>query len=80
MRGLSLREICLAPFFLPVGHRAFKKACAGEVPEWLNGAVSKTVERLRVPGVRIPPSPPFILANFDIVQRSSRFERGFSIG
>ena len=30
----------------------------GEVPEWLNGAVSKTVERERVPRVRIPLSPP----------------------
>ena len=26
--------------------------------EWLNRAVSKTVEPLRVPWVRIPPSPP----------------------
>ena len=31
----------------------------GEVREWLNRAVSKTVEPLRVPWVRIPPSPPF---------------------
>src|SRR5262245_42178159 len=30
----------------------------GEVPEWPNGAVSKTVVPLRVPWVRIPPSPP----------------------
>ena len=30
----------------------------GEVPEWSNGAVSKTVDRLRDPWVRIPPSPP----------------------
>jgi hypothetical protein len=30
----------------------------GEVPEWLNGAVSKTVVRASVPRVRIPPSPP----------------------
>ena len=30
----------------------------GEVPEWSNGAVSKTVEPLRVPRVRIPVSPP----------------------
>ena len=39
----------------------------GEVREWLNRAVSKTVEPLRVPWVRIPPSPPensiFLLAN-----------------
>ena len=31
----------------------------GEVREWLNRAVSKTVEPLRAPWVRIPPSPPF---------------------
>src|SRR5688500_18236949 len=30
----------------------------GEVPEWLNGAVSKTVDRASGPWVRIPPSPP----------------------
>src|SRR5215510_11397881 len=30
----------------------------GEVREWLNRAVSKTVVPLRVPWVRIPPSPP----------------------
>jgi hypothetical protein len=32
----------------------------GEVPEWLNGTVSKTVVRVTVPWVRIPPSPPCI--------------------
>lgn len=32
--------------------------CSGEVREWLNRAVSKTVEPERVPWVRIPPSPP----------------------
>ena len=31
----------------------------GEVREWLNRAVSKIVVPLRVPWVRIPPSPPF---------------------
>ena len=30
----------------------------GGVPEWLIGAVSKTVVRLGVPWVRIPPPPP----------------------
>ena len=30
----------------------------GEMPEWSNGAVSKTVVPLRVPRVRIPLSPP----------------------
>ena len=33
-------------------------ASSGEVPERSNGAVSKTVVPLRVPRVRIPPSPP----------------------
>jgi hypothetical protein len=33
----------------------------GEVAEWSNAAVSKTVEPLRVPGVRISPSPPCFL-------------------
>jgi hypothetical protein len=31
---------------------------AGEVPEWLNGAVSKTVVEATPPRVRIPASPP----------------------
>jgi hypothetical protein len=30
----------------------------GEVPEWSNGAVSKTVVLATAPRVRIPPSPP----------------------
>ncbi len=34
---------------------------AGEVPEWSNGAVSKTVVPLRAPRVRIPVSPPYSL-------------------
>ena len=29
----------------------------GEVPEWLNGIVSKTIVGSGPPGVRIPPSP-----------------------
>jgi hypothetical protein len=33
---------------------------SGEVPEWSNGTVSKTVVRVTVPWVRIPPSPPTI--------------------
>ncbi len=33
------------------------RACGG-VPEWSNGAVSKTVVRVTVPWVRIPPPPP----------------------
>src|SRR4029077_13874729 len=34
----------------------------GEVPERLNGAVWKTVDRATGPWVRIPPSPPFVSA------------------
>ena len=30
------------------------------MPEWSNGTVSKTVVRVTVPWVRIPPSPPAI--------------------
>ena len=30
----------------------------GEMPEWSNGAVSKTVDRICGPRVRIPFSPP----------------------
>ena len=35
----------------------YRSRC-GEVPEWPIGAVSKTVDLLRGPWVRIPPSPP----------------------
>ena len=35
----------------------------GEVPEWSNGTVSKTVVRSRVPRVRVPPSPPYTSEN-----------------
>ena len=34
--------------------------------EWLNRAVSKTVEPSRVPWVRIPPSPPEHLITFAV--------------
>ncbi len=34
------------------------KSDDGEVPERLNGAVSKTVVGATSPGVQIPPSPP----------------------
>ena len=36
------------------------------MPEWLNGAVSKTVEPVKVPRVRIPFSPPFFI-NMDFL-------------
>ena len=35
--------------------------CLGEVAEWSKAVDSKSIVRLRVPGVRIPPSPPHIL-------------------
>ena len=35
---------------------------SGEVPEWSNGAVSKTVVLVTVPRVRIPISPPFSIS------------------
>ncbi len=38
---------------------ASRISASGEVPEWLNGAVSKTVEHASVPRVRIPASPPW---------------------
>ena len=38
------------------------RAPSGEVPEWLNGLVSKTSVSLGAPGVQIPPSPPFLPA------------------
>ena len=41
----------------------------GEVPEWSNGAVSKTVVPARVPWVRIPPSPPSFPSSSDAVDR-----------
>ena len=39
-----------------------ENAFSGEVAEWSNAAVLKTVVRLLGPGVRIPPSPPSSLA------------------
>ena len=43
------------------GPRAWAAMCPsphGEVPEWLNGLVSKTSVSFGAPGVQIPPSPP----------------------
>ena len=39
----------------------------GELPEWLNGTVSKTVVSLRVPRVRIPDSPPVYLPPLELM-------------
>ncbi len=35
----------------------------GRVPEWSNGVLSKSIERAIVPGVRIPPLPPYFSIN-----------------
>ncbi len=35
------------------------------MPEWLNGAVSKTVERVSVPRVRISLPPPFLVPTIE---------------
>ena len=58
-RPLPIPISCLVPTGGPrVWSAAPKRPPDGEVPEWSNGAVSKTVERASVPRVRIPPSPP----------------------
>ena len=36
------------------------RICLGEVAEWSKAVDSKSIVRLRVPGVRIPPSPPIL--------------------
>ena len=36
------------------------------MPEWSNGAVSKTVELARVPRVRIPVSPPYLISRHSL--------------
>ena len=43
---------------LNLGRTGVLRPPVGGVAEWLKAAVLKTVERLRVPGVRIPPPPP----------------------
>ena len=53
---LSHSDNCLAP--LLQSPKFIKSPLCGEVPEWSNGAVSKTVEPSRAPRVRIPVSPP----------------------
>jgi hypothetical protein len=53
-------------------------ACHGEVPEWPIGAVSKTVVRVSVPWVRIPPSPPASPAQTAVAVWASESARIFS--
>ncbi len=52
------KAINLAALLESLTHYCYLNFLAGEVPEWTNGAVSKTVVPLRVPRVRIPVSPP----------------------
>ena len=41
----------------------------GEMAEWLNVAVSKTVVRANVPRVRIPLSPPNYIDNLVVINK-----------
>ena len=53
----ALPENEIARLIDDLGARLMIRTC-GEMPEWSNGAVSKTVVLSRVPRVRIPVSPP----------------------
>lgn len=60
--GRSKRAVePLRPYMIRVRprYRNGYRGIGGGVPEWLNGAVSKTVERVSVPRVRISLPPPF---------------------
>ena len=52
------QETTPAIFAAPFSLNRKARATLGEVPEWSIGSVSKTEVPARVPGVRIPPSPP----------------------
>ena len=58
-------------------YSVLQKSClnnfAGEVAEWLNAAVLKTVEDSRPPGVRIPPSPQ--MKFYTYILKSQKFNR-----
>ena len=64
-RGVPLNDHIYLPTFLlrrltgaTLDRRQYRpRFLYGEVPEWSNGAVSKTVVPFGVPRVRIPPSP-----------------------
>ena len=45
---------------------------SGEVPEWSNGAVSKTVDQLAGPRVRIPASPRTVTEKQHVTSSSPR--------
>ena len=62
--GRSARDICVGCVLwhfssCVLSDRALNRPKTGEVAEWSNAAVLKTVERESVPRVRIPVSPPF---------------------
>ncbi len=54
-------------------------ALCGEVPEWSNGAVSKTVERANVPRVRIPVSPPVFSKHQQLQQTTMSTQVGIVV-
>jgi hypothetical protein len=59
-RWLDHQGCFMADRLLPRVHRCgrIEEVATGEVREWLNRAVSKTVDGVTRPWVRIPPSPP----------------------
>ena len=62
--GLQVRTSIFWPlqYFFPHRCKQFLSIPIrfGEVAEWSKAVDSKSIVRSRVPGVRIPPSPPFI--------------------
>ena len=65
LAGVLAAERQLLKSFLRLGSRN-----KGEVPEWSNGTVSKTVVAVRSPWVRIPPSPPSTIAGGEMTEWS----------
>ena len=58
MDGLERSPSVVARQILVAAQPARIRSTAGEMAEWFKAAVLKTVEPERVPGVRIPLSPP----------------------
>ena len=59
-----------------VGSIPTGRTCQGEVREWLNRTVSKTVVGETSPWVRIPPSPPGPHSSTDRTKDSGSFDGG----
>ncbi len=85
LRGLP-RRAAFARFRAP-STGGFQRAChfaparfCGEVPEWSNGAVSKTVVRVSVPRVRIPVSPPLYISHGNALRARFRWGGELSPG